>query len=63
MIEEWIPTARPPRPSRSDTREAVELRALKERQPELADAIDMHLELLEVQRRVQGRIPASLASN
>jgi len=46
-----------PRLSRSDTREAVELRALRERQPELADAIDMHLELLEVQRRVQGRIP------
>ena len=35
----------------------MELRALKERQPELADAINMHLELLEVQRRVQGRIP------
>jgi hypothetical protein len=26
------------------------------RQPDLADAIDMQLELLEVQRRVQGRI-------
>src|SRR5687768_2928035 len=48
---------RPPRPSRSDSREAMELRALKERQPDLADAINMHLELLEVQRRVQGRIP------
>jgi formate dehydrogenase maturation protein FdhE len=35
----------------------MELRALKERQPDLADAVDMHLELLEVQRRVQGRIP------
>jgi hypothetical protein len=33
------------------------LRALRERQPELGDAIDMQLELLEVQRRVQGRIP------
>ena len=50
-------TARPPRPSRSDSREAIELRALKERQPDLADAINMQLELLEVQRRVQGRIP------
>jgi FdhE protein len=49
------PAARPSR--RSDSREATELRALRERQPELADAIDMHLELLEVQRRVQGRIP------
>lgn len=50
-------SARPTRPSRSDSREAIELRALKERQPDLADAINMHLELLEVQRRVQGRIP------
>ncbi|NOT27014.1 MAG: formate dehydrogenase accessory protein FdhE [Acidobacteria bacterium] len=46
-----------PRLSRSDTREVIELRALRERHPELTDAIDMHLELLEMQRRVQGRIP------
>ena len=52
-----VESARPPRPSRSDSREAIELRALKERQPDLADAVDMQLELLEVQRRVQGRIP------
>jgi formate dehydrogenase maturation protein FdhE len=51
------PAARPPRPSRSDSREAIELRALKERHPDLADAVNMHLELLEVQRRIQGRIP------
>ena len=51
------PAARPARPGRPDTRESIELRALRERQPELADAIDMHLELLEVQRRVQARIP------
>ena len=51
------PAARPPRTGRSDTRESIELRALRERHPELADAVDMHLELLEVQRRVQGRIP------
>jgi hypothetical protein len=50
------PEARPARLGRSDSRESFELRALRERQPELADAIDMHLELLEVQRRVQGRI-------
>ena len=35
----------------------MELRAIKERQPELGDAVEMHLALLEVQRRVQGRIP------
>ncbi len=50
--------ASPPAPSgRSETRETAELRALKERQPELGDAVDLHLELLEVQRRIQGRIP------
>jgi len=46
-----------PRHGRPETREAVELRALRDRQPQLADAVDMHLELLDVQRRVQGRIP------
>jgi len=50
-------TARPSRPGRLESREAIELRALKQRQPELADAVDMHLELLEVQRRIQARIP------
>ncbi|HEY6361975.1 MAG TPA: formate dehydrogenase accessory protein FdhE [Vicinamibacterales bacterium] len=49
--------ARPPRPSRTDTREAAELRAIKDRQPELGDAVDMHLELLELHRRIQGRVP------
>jgi formate dehydrogenase maturation protein FdhE len=48
--------ARPPRPSRSDTREASELRDLKAAHPELGDAVDMHLELLELQRRVQNRV-------
>lgn len=33
----------------------VELRALRDRQPELADAVDMHLALLELERRVQAR--------
>jgi hypothetical protein len=51
------PAIRPDRPGRSDSRESLELRALRERQPELSDAIDMHLELLEVHRRVRGRIP------
>jgi FdhE protein len=35
----------------------AELRALKERQPELSDAVDLHVALLELQRRVQGRVP------
>jgi FdhE protein len=35
----------------------VELRALKERQPDLADAVDMHIELIEHIRRIHSRIP------
>jgi hypothetical protein len=50
------PGVKPPRRPRSESREAAELRALRERQPELAEAADMHLELLELQRRVQGRV-------
>ena len=50
-------TARPLRPGRAESKETVELRALKQRQPDLANAVDMHLELLEVQRRIQTRIP------
>ena len=34
----------------------MELRAIKDAQPELADAVDMHLELLELQRRIMGRV-------
>ncbi len=48
---------RPPRPPRSETPEIVELKQLKLSQPELADAIDMQLALVEMQRRVQGRVP------
>ncbi|MBI2185675.1 MAG: formate dehydrogenase accessory protein FdhE [Acidobacteria bacterium] len=51
------PATRQPRSGRSESREHVELRALREQQPELAHAVDMHLELLDVQRRVQARIP------
>lgn len=50
------PAARPPRPPRSESREALELQAIREQHPELAGAVDMHLELLELQRRIQGRV-------
>lgn len=53
-------TVRPPRPSRADTREAAELRAIKDHHPELSDAVEMHLELLELHRRIQGRVPLPL---
>jgi hypothetical protein len=35
----------------------VELRAVREQHPELSDAVDMHIEVLELYRRVQGRVP------
>jgi ribosomal protein S27AE len=50
-------TERPPRPPRAETREVIELKQLKLAQPELASAIDMQLELVESQRRVQSRVP------
>jgi hypothetical protein len=50
------PTSRPPRSARADSREVAELKALRERQPELEDAVNMHVELLELQRRIQGRV-------
>src|SRR5262249_38014222 len=49
--------AKAPRSPRSESREIVELRAIRELHPELADAVDMHIELLELHRRVQGRVP------
>jgi FdhE protein len=48
---------RPPRPARAETREVVELKLLRTSQPELASAVDMQLELVEAQRRVQSRVP------
>jgi Protein involved in formate dehydrogenase formation len=50
-------TTRPPRPARTESREALELQSVRARHPELAAAVDMHLELLELQRRIQGRVP------
>ncbi len=47
---------RPVRP-RTEPREIVELKQLKTAQPELASAIDMQLALVEMQRRVQSRVP------
>lgn len=46
-----------PRGGRGESREVVELKALRGRQPELADAVDLHLDLIELTRRVQSRIP------
>lgn len=50
-------SGRPPRPARAESREAVELRTIKANHPELSDAVELHLELLELHRRIQGRVP------
>jgi hypothetical protein len=47
-----------PRPERADSAELAAFRKLKERQPELAGAIDMQVELVVMQRRVQARLSA-----
>jgi Protein involved in formate dehydrogenase formation len=57
MIGAVSEAGRPGRGARAETREVTELRALKDRQPELADAVDMHVELIEHVRRIQSRIP------
>ncbi len=50
------PTVRPPRSPRAETREVAELRLLRAQHPELATAIDLHLDLSELYRRVQSRV-------
>ena len=47
----------PPRRARAEPREVGELKELRATQPELASAIDMQLALVDVQRRVQARVP------
>src|SRR5207237_5737632 len=54
------PTAKPvakPTPTRTEPREVLELRQLKDDQPELASAVDLQIQLLQMQRRVQSRVP------
>jgi formate dehydrogenase maturation protein FdhE len=45
-----------PPPQRSESREIAELRRLKQEQPDLASAVDLQIELLQLQRRVQTRV-------
>jgi FdhE protein len=49
--------ARSTRGTRPESREAAELRAIRSQHPQLQSAVDLHLELLEVQRRIQARVP------
>jgi hypothetical protein len=46
-----------PRPARAESREVIELRQLKLSQPDLASAADMQIALVDMQRRVQSRVP------
>jgi hypothetical protein len=48
---------RPSRPQRADPRDVAELKQLKTDQPELASAVDLQIALVDMQRRVQGRVP------
>jgi hypothetical protein len=50
-------TDRPPRQARAEPREVLELRQLKVDQPDLASAVDMQIALVDIQRRVQSRVP------
>jgi hypothetical protein len=51
------PPDKPSPPTRTEPREVIELRQLKEDQPDLASAIDLQIQLLQMQRRVQSRVP------
>ena len=53
MLESRVPEPQPPR---SEPREIAELRRLKESNPDLASAVDLQIELLQMQRRVQARV-------
>jgi FdhE protein len=51
-----IPPVTEAQQPRTEPREIVELRHLKEQQPDLASAVDLQIELLQLQRRVQSRV-------
>ena len=57
MSDPPIEPPRPQRPPRAETREVVALKELKAAQPDLASAIDLQIALLDIQRRLQGRVP------
>ena len=56
-MTESLPSPPAPPPGRPESREVFELRRLKQEQPDLAAAADLQIELLQVQRRVQTRVP------
>jgi hypothetical protein len=44
-------------PQRTEPREILELRRLKQEQPDLTPAVDLQIELLQMHRRMQSRVP------
>lgn len=48
-------------PQRQEPRDLAELRALRAAQPQLAPAIDLQIELIELQRRLRVRVPTPMA--
>lgn len=48
---------RPAPPQRTEPREILELRRLRQEQPDLAPAVDLQIELLQIHRRMQSRVP------
>ena len=48
---------RPGPPQRAEPREILELRRLKEEHPDLAPAVDLQIELLQIHQRMQARVP------
>lgn len=51
VSEPQSPVARP------ESREIAELRRLKDEHPDLGSAVDLQIELLQLQRRIQARVP------
>ena len=56
MTDTQPPPSPSPRPTRSEPRELAELRKLRQEQPELASAVDLQVELIQLQRRAQSRV-------
>ena len=50
-------TERAPRTPRAEPREVAELKQIKTAHPELSGAVDMQVALVDMQRRVQSRVP------
>jgi hypothetical protein len=48
---------KPSPPQRAEPREILELRRLRELQPDLGPAVDLQIELIQIHRRMQSRVP------